>query len=243
MSGASPTTAMVLAAGLGTRMRPLTDHKPKALVEVGGKTLIDHLIDRLETQGVERIVVNVHAFADQLEAHLKQRRGPAEILISDERGHLLETGGGVKKARPLLGEDPIWVANSDYVWIEDGRPALELVAQAWDPERTDSVVVVIPKARTLGFDTPGDFFQTDDGRLVHRGDAAEAPLHCFGVQILDPALVYEEPEEKFSLFRVWMKAAERGRFKGVSPGGFWMQVGDPAALKAAEARLLEGALG
>ena len=234
---------MVLAAGLGTRMRPLTDDKPKALVEVGGKALIDHLLDRLETQGVERIVVNVHAFAGQLEEHLQRRRGPAEILISDERGQLLETGGGVKKARPLLGDDPIWVANSDYVWIERGPPALQMLAQAWDPARMDSVVVVIPKARTLGFDTPGDFFETEGGDLVHRGDAAQAPLHCFGIQILDPSLVYEEPEEKFSLFRVWMKAAERGRFKGVTPGGFWMQVGDPAALEAAEARLLEGVAG
>jgi MurNAc alpha-1-phosphate uridylyltransferase len=234
---------MVLAAGLGTRLRPLTDDKPKALVEVGGKALIDHLIDRLEAQGVERIVVNVHAFADLLEAHLKRRRGPAEILISDERGHLLETGGGVKKARPLLGDDPIWVANSDYVWIEDGPPALEMLAKAWNPERMDSVLLVIPKARTLGFDTPGDFFETDDGGLVHRGDRAEAPLHCFGIQILDPRLVYEDPEEKFSLFRAWMKAQDGGRLKGVSPGGFWMQVGDPASLKAVEARLLEGALG
>src|SRR5262249_17862122 len=149
----------------------------------------------------------------------------------------------VKKARALLGNEPIWVANSDYVWIEDGRPALELLAEAWDPERMDGVLVVIPKARTLGFDTPGDFFEGSDGDLVHRGDQTEAPLHCFGVQILDPRRVYEEPEEKFSLFRVWMKAADHRRLKGVSPGGFWMQVGDPASLEAAEARLLEGALG
>ena len=239
----APKTAMVLAAGLGTRMRPLTNHRPKALVEVGGKPLVDHLIDRLEAEGVERVVVNVHAFADQLETHLQRRRGGAEILFSDERQALLETGGGVKQARRLLGEDPVWVANSDYIWIENGQPGLRAVAEAWDPERMDSCLVVIPKARTLGFDTAGDFFEAPDGGLIHRDGAAEAPLHCFGIQILDPTLVYAVPEERFSLFRVWMQAAERGRLKGVTPGGFWMQVGDPASLEAAEARLLEGALG
>lgn len=242
MSARGPQTAMVLAAGLGTRLRPLTNDRPKALIEVAGKTLIDHLIDRLEAAGVERVVVNVHAFADQLEEHLKRRRG-AEILISDERADLLETGGGVKRAKPLLGEAPIWVANSDYIWVEDGGLGLQAVVEAWDPSRMDSCVIVIPKARTLGFDTPGDFFQRPDGGLIHRGLQPEAPLHCFGVQIIDPTLIYAEPEEKFSLFRVWMQAAERGRFKGVTPPGFWMQVGDPAALRAVEARLLEGVEG
>ncbi len=233
MSGASPTTAMVLAAGLGARMRPLTNDRPKPLIEVGGRPLIDHLLDRLETQGVERIVVNVHAFADQLEAHLKARRGGAEILISDERGALLETGGGVKHARALLGEAPIWVANGDYVWIEEGEPALHMVADAWDPARMDSCLIVVPKDRTLGFDTPGDFFLGPDQNLEHRDGRPGAPLHCFGVQILDPTLAYAVPETRFSLFRVWMQAAAKGRLKGVVPGGFWMQVGDPASLDAA----------
>ena len=243
MSAAGPGTAMVLAAGLGTRMRPLTDDRPKALIEVGGRALIDHLLDRLEAQGVGRIVVNVHAFADQLEDHLRRRRGDAEILISNERAELMETGGGVKQARALLGEEPIWVANSDYVWIEDGEPALQVLANAWDPEAMDSCLIVVPKARTLGFDTPGDFFEGFHGDLIHRGARPEAPLHCFGIQILDPTLVYDVPEDRFSLFRVWMKAAEHGRLKGVTPGGFWMQVGDPEALMAAEVRLLERALG
>ena len=243
MSAAGPGTAMVLAAGLGTRMRPLTDDRPKALIEVGGRALIDHLLDRLEAQGVGRIVVNIHAFADQLEDHLRRRRGDAEILISNERAELMETGGGVKQARALLGEEPIWVANSDYVWIEDGEPALQVLAKAWDPEAMDSCLIVVPKARTLGFDTPGDFFEGFHGDLIHRGARPEAPLHCFGIQILDPTLVYDVPEDRFSLFRVWMKAAEHGRLKGVTPGGFWMQVGDPEALMAAEVRLLERALG
>jgi MurNAc alpha-1-phosphate uridylyltransferase len=238
MSG--PTTAMVMAAGLGVRMRPLTDSRPKALIEVGGKALIDHILDRLEAAGVTRAVVNVHAFAGQMQAHLARRRSP-QILISDERAALLETGGGLKHARALVGEAPIWVANSDYVWAPERDDPLAMVAAAWDPARMDACVIVVPKARTAGFDTPGDFFRDDAGRLTHRGEAAEAPLHCFGVQILDPQRVYEVPATRFSLFQVWRAAAERGRLIGVVPDGFWMQVGDPAALAAAQARLRETA--
>ena len=235
MSGA-PTTAMVMAAGLGKRMRPLTESRPKALIEVAGKALIDYVIDPLVAAGVQRIVVNVHAHADQLEAYLKRRKD-AEILISDERARLLETGGGVKNARSLLGEGPIWVANSDYVWIGEGEPPLELLARTWDPSRMDACVIVVPKAQTQGFDTPGDFFQDDDGRLTHRGAAPAAPLHCFGIQIMNPTSVFADPRDAFSLFDFWYAATLKGRMFGVRPGGFWMQVGDPAALEAAEARL------
>ena len=238
MSG--PTVAMVMAAGLGVRMRPLTDARPKALVEVAGKALIDHILDRLEAAGVTRAVVNVHAFADQMEDHLARRRSP-QVLISDERARLLETGGGLKHARAMLGEAPIWVANSDYVWMEGREDPLKLVASAWDPARMDACLIVVPKAHTGGFETPGDFFRDETGRLTHRGEAPEAPLHCFWVEILDPQRVYEAPEERFSLFRIWQAAATRGRLFGVVPDGYWMQVGDPAALAAAEARLKEAA--
>jgi MurNAc alpha-1-phosphate uridylyltransferase len=238
MSG--PKTAMVLAAGLGLRMRPLTDTKPKALVEVGGKALIDHILDRLEAAGVERAVVNVHAFADQMESHLGKRKSP-EILISDERDKLLETGGGLKHARRLLGEAPIWRANSDYVWAPGRDDALALVARTWDSDRMDACVIVVPKARTSGFETAGDFFRDDAGRLTLRGQAPEAPFHCFGVEIVNPQRAYERPEERFSLLQVWKSASEQGRLFGVVPDGFWMQVGDPAALEAAEARLRETA--
>ena len=227
---------MVMAAGLGKRMRPITDTRPKGLVEVGGKALIDYVIDPLVAAGVERVVVNVHAHADQLEAHLGRRKD-AEVLISDERARLLETGGGVKKARPLLGDGPIWVANSDYVWIEDGEPPLALLARTWDPARMDACVIVVPKARTSGFDTPGDFFRDEAGVLTHRGQAAEAPLHCFGIQIMNPAAVYADPREVFSLFDFWLAATKTRRMFGVQPGGHWMQVGDPAAVAFAEARL------
>jgi MurNAc alpha-1-phosphate uridylyltransferase len=227
---------MVMAAGLGTRMRPLTDAMPKALIEVAGKPLIDFVIDPLVAAGVERIVVNVHAFADQLEAHLR-RRNDAEYLISDERAGLLETGGGVKHAEALLGEAPIFVCNSDYVWQKSGEPALTALVNAWDPARMDALVLVIPKARTLGFDTPGDFFQAADGTLTHRGDRPEAPLHAFGIQILDPRPVYADPRARFSLRDIWFASADQHRLYGLQLDGLWMQVGDPAARDAAEARL------
>ena len=235
-----PKTAMVMAAGLGLRMRPLTLDRPKALIEVGGKALIDHILDRLEAAGVERAVVNVHAFADQMEAHLARRSSP-EILISDERALLLETGGGLKQARAMLGEAPIWVANSDYVWREAHDDALGLVARAWDPARMDACLIVVPKARTGGFDTPGDFFRDEAGALTHRGDTEAAPYHCFGIEILDPQRVYQVAADRFSLFQVWKSASDRGRLHGVVPDGFWMQVGDPESLAAAEARLSEPA--
>jgi len=227
---------MVMAAGLGTRMRPLSSDRPKALVQVRGKALIDYVIDPLVAVGVERIVVNVHAFADQLEAHLA-RRADAQMLVSDERARLLETGGGVKHARPLLGEEPIWVCNSDYVWRKPGEPALAELARTWDPATMDACVVVVPKERTLGFDTPGDFFRDAAGRLTRRGDAPEAPLHAFGIQIIDPAPIYADPREAFSTRDIWFASAQRGRLHGLVPEGLWMQVGDPAALAEAEARL------
>lgn len=231
-----PRTAMVMAAGLGTRMRPLSNDRPKALVQVRGKALIDYVIDPLVEAGVETIVVNVHAHADQLEAHLA-RRSDARFLISDERARLLETGGGVKHARSLLGEGPIFVCNSDYVWVKPGEPALAELARTWDPARMDACVIVVPKERTLGFDTPGDFSRDDQGRLTRRGDAPTAPLHAFGIQIIDPAPIYADPREAFSTRDIWFASAERGRLHGLIPEGLWMQVGDPAALAEAEARL------
>ena len=156
----SPTTAMVLAAGLGTRMRPLTDDRPKALVEVGGKALIDHVLDRLAEAGVTDVVVNVHWFADRLEAHLAGR-SDLEIVISDERAELLETGGGLKKARPLLGKEPVWVANIDSVWIDRGD-ALATLADAWNPERMDAALLLARREESIGFEGAGDFFLGDD---------------------------------------------------------------------------------
>jgi MurNAc alpha-1-phosphate uridylyltransferase len=236
----APATAMVLAAGLGTRMRPLTDDRPKALVEVAGKPLIDHMLDRLTEAGAQKAVVNVHYFADRLEDHLATLERP-RIVISDERALLLETGGGLKKARPLLGEAPVWAANIDSVWIEGPTPALSALAAAWDPQRMDACLLLAPLENTLGFEGVGDFFLEDDGRLTHRGAAPAAPYAYIGVQIIKPQTVDDGPEGPFSLFGVWMKMIEQGRLYGVVMDGFWMHVGDPEALKAAEAKLAKPA--
>jgi MurNAc alpha-1-phosphate uridylyltransferase len=231
-------TAMVLAAGLGTRMRPLTDDRPKALVEVGGRTLIDHMIDRLKSAGVERCVVNVHYFADRLEAHLKSRND-VEIIISDERDKLLETGGGLKKARPLLGDDPVLVANIDSVWIEDGghdRAIADMLEQ-WKPDAMDALLLLADMARSSGFDGAGDFFLGDDQRLSFRGKAESAPFNYMGVHITHPDIVADVAEDAFSLTPIWRQKAADGRLFGTRMHGDWMHVGDPAARDAAEARL------
>ena len=235
-----PSTAMVLAAGLGTRMRPLTDDRPKALVQVGGRALIDHMLDRLAAAGVTRAVVNAHAHADRLATHLAARRGAPEIAISDERDapQPLETGGGLKRARTLLGEGPAWVANIDSVWIEHA-PALPVLAAAWDPVRMDTLLLFARMDRSLGFDGPGDAFLDADGRVTLRRDgpdAATAPLAYMGVHITDPAAAYAWPEDAFGLFPLWVEQARTGRLFGQVLDGDWMHVGDPAARDAAEAR-------
>ena len=245
----APKVAMVLAAGLGTRMRPLTDDRPKALVEVGGKALIDHMLDRLAAAGVETAVVNVHYFADRLEAHLAARtaKGIApRIVISDERPRALETGGGVKHALPLLGEAPIWVANIDSVWIEHGVSAIDAVARAWDPATMDVCLMLASTAGSLGFHDSGDVFLGDDGPRAgvvrFKAPGEIAPLVYVGVHICKPAVVADGPEGPFSLTPIWRALAAEGRVRGVAPEGLWMHVGDPEAVAAAEARLAETSL-
>jgi MurNAc alpha-1-phosphate uridylyltransferase len=230
-------TAMVLAAGLGTRMRPLTNDRPKALVEVGGKALIDHMLDRLGEAGVTRAVVNVHHFGDRLEAHLASRLDAPRVEISDERAQLLDSGGGIRHAQALLGEETAFIANIDSVWIENGEPALVAMLDAWDPAAMDCLLLLARMDETLGFDGAGDFLMDETGRLTHRGAAASAPYAFIGVQILKPQFVYAGPETAFSIFPIWMKMAAEGRLRGVVLDGFWMHVGDPVARDAAEARL------
>jgi MurNAc alpha-1-phosphate uridylyltransferase len=231
---------MVLAAGLGTRMRPLTLQRPKALVEVAGRALIDHVLDRLAAAGIGRAVINVHAFADDLERHLT-RRADMEILISDERGGLLETGGGLKAARSLLGEAPILVANTDTLWLGDEPTAIEALIQAWDGARMDDLLLLAPKDTCLGFDGPGDFHRDLHGRLQHRGQAVSAPFAYAGVHMLDPGVIDRWPAGPHGIFGHWMDMAGAGRLHGVVMAGTWMHVGDPAARDAAEARVLAGA--
>ena len=243
-----PTTAIVLAAGLGTRMRPLTDDRPKALVEVGGRALIDHMLDRLADAGVERAVVNVHAFADALIAHLARRMGGPAITISDERAHPepLETGGGIKFARELVGDDVILVANIDSVWIEDGEPPARAIADlcaGFDPARMTARLMLARMERTSGFDGPGDFFLDDAGRLEGRRarGAAAAPLNYMGVHIVDPRPIYAHDQTAFGLFPggggLWGAWIAAGRLHGAVMEGDWMHVGDPGARDTAEARL------
>jgi N-acetyl-alpha-D-muramate 1-phosphate uridylyltransferase len=236
-----PHTAFILAAGLGTRMRPLTNDRPKALVEVGGRALIDHMLDRLAAAGAKRFVVNVHAFADRLEAHLK-RRTDLDITISDEREALLETGGGLKKARPLLGEDPIWAANIDSVWLEDhvDGAALRRLGTLWNPDDMDAALLLARMERTTGFDGAGDFFMDGD-RLRFRGEAPSAPLNYMGVHITKPQIVDGVDEAAFSLAKIWRERAPQGRITGVVMEGDWMHVGDPEARDVAEARLASAA--
>jgi MurNAc alpha-1-phosphate uridylyltransferase len=232
----APRTAMVLAAGLGTRMRPLTNDRPKALVELGGRALIDHVLDRLADAGVERAVVNVHWFADRLEAHLAARgRGP-KIAVSDERAALLETGGGLKKAAPLLGETPVFVANIDSVWTDRGD-ALADLSRLWDPERMDAALLLARREGSIGFEGDGDVFLGDDGRLTFRGDAASAPFAYMGVHICRPDYVTDGPDGPFSLSPFWRRSAAAGRLFGCVLDGDWMHVGDPQARDEAEARL------
>ena len=231
------STAMVLAAGLGTRLRPYTDDKPKALVKVAGSALIDHRLARLAKAGVSRAVVNVHAHADRLEAHLKARTAAPQIIISDEREAVLETGGGLRKARPLLGDDPVFVANIDSVWIEQGTPIAQALKAAWDPSRMDVLLALARLDKTIGFDAPGDFFMAEDGGLQFRDQAKTAPLGYMGLHITKPQIVDNGPLGAFSLVVPWRKLAQQGRLFGVVLDGEWMHVGDPQALSEAEARL------
>lgn len=227
---------MVLAAGLGTRMRPLTNDRCKALVTVGGKTLIDHNLDRLVAAGVKRAVVNVHAFADLLEAHLK-RRTDIEIVISDERAQLMETGGGVRQARPLLGDDPIIVCNIDSVWEEWNGSAIARLAFSYDRAAAGAKLMLAAMDECLGFDGGGDFFMDEQGVLAFRDHMPRAPWAYMGAQIIDPRIVDDEPVEPFGFMRIWRRLQAEGRLHGAPLGGFWMHVGDPEARAQAEARL------
>ncbi|WP_019960670.1 nucleotidyltransferase family protein [Woodsholea maritima] len=232
-----PKRAMALAAGLGTRMRPLTNDRCKALVELGGQTLMDYALDRFASVGLDQVVVNVHHFADALEAHLKSRQDHNTIIISDERDALLETGGGLVKAAPLLGDDPIYVSNIDAVWVDPDGEALKSLAAAYDPDAHDFCLLLAPLANTLGYDGAGDFYLLDDGRLERRGARTQAPYVYAGAQILHPRVLKDQPLEAFSLNRLWDRALAEGRMIGVEMAPFWMHVGDPKARDEAEARL------
>jgi MurNAc alpha-1-phosphate uridylyltransferase len=229
-----PRCAMVLAAGLGERMKPLTDRVPKPLIKVGGRALIDYVLDRLAAAGVERVVVNVHYRADALERHLAGRRG---IVISDERDRLLETGGGVVKAMPLLGPAPFFLINSDTIWIDGVRPNLARLADAFDAERMDALLLLAPTATSVGYSGRGDYAMAPDGRLERRGERDVVPFVYAGAAILSPALFVDAPQGPFSLTRLFDRAEAAGRLHGLRLEGVWMHVGTPAAIAEAEAAL------
>jgi MurNAc alpha-1-phosphate uridylyltransferase len=232
----SPRRAMVLAAGMGTRMRPLTDSMPKPLVKVAGKPLLDHVLDRLAAEGVERAVVNVHHFAEQIIAHLADRRRP-QITISDERGLLLDTGGGVVKALPELGDAPFYHLNADTIWIDGVKRNLARLADAFDPAAMDALLLLAPTAGSIGYDGRGDFNMASDGRLRARPERQVAPFVYAGAAILTPALFAGAPQGKFSLTTLFSRAADAGRLYGLRLEGLWMHVGTPEAIAAAEAAI------
>ncbi|MBN9062702.1 MAG: mannose-1-phosphate guanylyltransferase [Rhizobiales bacterium 65-9] len=233
-----PSRAIVLAAGLGQRMRPITDTLPKPLVTVGGKTMLDHALDRLAEAGIEEAVVNVHHLAPQVERHVVERARP-RIIISDERALLLETGGGVKKALPLLGAGPFIAMNSDSLWIETGQPALAALIDAWDPRRMDMLLLLARRAASFGYDGPGDFTMDARGALARRSGEI-APFIFAGVSIMTGALFADTPDGPFSLNLLFDRAIARGRLFGCALAGTWLHVGTPDAIAPANALIAAG---
>jgi N-acetyl-alpha-D-muramate 1-phosphate uridylyltransferase len=233
MSAPVPKTAMVFAAGLGKRMRPITDTLPKPLVKVGGRALIDHSLDRLAESGVERAIVNVHWLADQIEAHLADRRAP-KILISDERPKLLDQGGGIKRALPLIGGDPFLICNTDAFWIEGPRSNIARLVRTFDSDAMDILLLVAASASAIGVDWPGDFVMSHDGRLEPREPRHVAPFVYTGVGIVKPELFGSEAAEVFRLAPYFHTAAARGRLYGVRLDGVWVHVGRSETVAEAE---------
>jgi MurNAc alpha-1-phosphate uridylyltransferase len=235
-----PDTAFVLAAGLGKRMRPLTATRPKPLVEVAGKALIDHVLDRLQVAGVGKIVVNVHYLADALEAHLKARAKGFDIKISDERKLLLETGGGLVQAAAMIDADPFLVVNSDNYWIDGAADTIHLLASLWREEDMDALLLLVPLANAGNHLGQGDFHMKTDGRLVRRERGKVAPFVFTGIQMVSKRLLRDAPEGAFSTNVFWNRAIDEGRCFGAVHQGLWFDVGNPAAIKATERALEHG---
>ncbi|MBS0502342.1 MAG: nucleotidyltransferase family protein [Proteobacteria bacterium] len=231
---APPEVAMVLAAGLGKRMRPLTATRPKPMVEVAGKPLLDHAIDRLKAAGVKRAVVNVHYLADALEAHLKRRVQGIEIIVSDERDRLLETGGGLVKALPLIDADPFLVVNSDNLWVDGPADSIRSLAARWNDAEMDALLLLAPLARAHCHNGRGDFHMDGSGHLSRRKPGRVAPFVFTGVQIVSKRLFEGAEPEPFSLNILWDRAIAKGRVYGLVHNGLWFDVGTPPAIKRTE---------
>jgi MurNAc alpha-1-phosphate uridylyltransferase len=235
-----PNAAMVMAAGLGKRMRPLTATRPKPLVDVAGKALIDHALDRLRAAGIRNVVVNVHYLADALEAHLKSRASDLNVTVSDERKLLLETGGGMIQAEPMIDADPFLVVNSDNYWVDGPADTLHLLASLWREEEMDALLLVVPQARAGNHRGPGDFHMTADGRLARRQKGKVAPFVFTGIQMISKRLLKDAPEGPFSTNILWDRAIAEGRCFGAVHQGLWFDVGTPSSIKATERALQHG---
>jgi N-acetyl-alpha-D-muramate 1-phosphate uridylyltransferase len=225
-----PKTAMILAAGLGTRMRPLTNHTPKPLLPVAGKRIIDYGIEHLKNAGVTKAVVNKHYLPEQIE-HWARTIVDMKIIVSDETDQVLETGGGVMRALPLLGPDPFYVLNSDCFWTDKGTPALQRLAEMWDDDAMDCLLLVCDPKQTTGYDGDGDFIIDDNHRLTRQ---TQNGLCYIGAYIVHPRLFLEATQGRFSMNFLWSQAIAKGRLFGLRHTGHWLHVGTPDAIKAAE---------
>lgn len=231
--------AMILAAGMSTRMRPLTDKLPKPLIKLSGKPLIDHVIDALQQAGIKSVAVNLHYHADQLENYLQARPAP-RVIFSDEREKILDSGLGAKKMLTHVGGKAFLLANADTIWTGTPSKTIERLIARWDPQQMDILLLLAPTASSLGYDGRGDFTCDAQGRLIRRGEQAVAPFAYAGVAIFKPELFDGTPGTPFSLNLLFDRAIEAGRLYGLPLDGIWMHVGTPQALRDAEA-LLAGA--
>jgi MurNAc alpha-1-phosphate uridylyltransferase len=237
VKGKVPETAMIMAAGLGKRMRPLTATRPKPLVEVGGKALLDHVLEKLHLAGVRKIVVNVHYLPEALEAHLESRAQGLEVVISDERDLLMETGGGMVKAAPLIDSDPFLALNSDNLWVDGPADTLKLLASQWDGERMDALLLLVPQSGALNHGGMGDFHMDREGRIRRKERGRVAPFVFTGIQIVSKRLLRNAPDGPFSTNILWDRAIEEGRCFGAVHQGLWFDVGTPGAIKLTETAL------
>jgi MurNAc alpha-1-phosphate uridylyltransferase len=232
-----PRTAMIMAAGLGKRMRPLTATRPKPLIEVNGKALLDHVLEKLRLAGVKKVVVNVHYLADALEAHLKTREHGLEVVISDERDLLMETGGGLVRAAPLIDSDPFLALNSDNLWIDGPADTVKLLASHWDDSKMDALLLLVPQARALNHRGMGDFHMDPTGRIRRRAKSHVAPFVFTGIQIVSKRLLRDAPDGPFSTNILWDRAIEEGRCFGAVHQGLWFDVGTPQSIQLTETAL------
>ena len=228
-----PTKAMILAAGLGVRMRPLTDGMPKPLVRVAGRPLLDHVLDKL----ADEAVVNVHYLPDQIINHVKKRKRP-RVIISDERDEVLGTGGGVVRALPLLGSAPFFHVNADTLWIDGVRPNLARLAETFEPARMDILLLMAPTTTSVGYSGRGDYGMLADGALRKRREHQVVPFVYAGAAIMSPSVFASAPSGEFSLTRIFDRANEQERLFGLRLDGMWMHVGTPDAVNAAEEAFL-----